>query len=160
MAKSARDSAAPSQPLKGRWRVAVKGYPVVGFEDVGKDGKKTIHSSLPAAPHYRRRAEDLDHDVPEGWHTERDIVEFYGLPEVPKNFRKRTRIRTDLTATLFKGAVVPADTEYEAKDVFARDYGINETKRDNWIVVEKVSGDTPLGPYGPLKDRGLLKRTG
>lgn len=150
MAKSVQ-SAAPAESTKGRFRVAIKGYPVMGFVD--RDRK--VHSRLPVETHYRRRAADVDSDVPDGWHTERQLRDSYGLPEVPRDFRRRKRVRMDLTSALFEGAVVAADSEHEARAVFCATYGVKDTLADNWKV-RKCGAEEPVGPYGPKKIRGLL----
>lgn len=155
MAKSVQNAAPSTEPAvkAGRFRVAVKGYPVMGFVD--RDRK--AHPSLPLETHYRRPAKDVDSDVPDGWHTERQLREEYGLAEIPKDFRKRKRVRMDLTSALFEGAVVEADSEHEARAVFMKAYGLKDTAAGNWKV-SRCSADEPVGPYGPKKLRGLLKQ--
>jgi hypothetical protein len=155
MAKSVQNAAPPNEPAAkaGRFRVAVKGYPVMGFVD----GDKRAHAKLPIETHYRRRAADVDSDIPDGWHTERQLRDVYGLKEIPKDFRSRKRVRMDLTSALFEGAVVAADSEHEAREVFSKTYGLNDTAASNWKV-RKAGAEEPIGPYGPKKLRGLLRQ--
>jgi hypothetical protein len=155
MAKSVQNAAPstdPVAPVKGRFKVAVRGYPVMGFVD----SDKKVHPKLPVETHYRRPAKDVDSDVPDGWHTERQLRESYGIKgPIPEGFRSRKRVRMDLTSALFEGAVVAADSDHEARDVFMKTYGLNDTAASNWKV-KKAGADEPIGPYGPKKLRGLL----
>jgi hypothetical protein len=154
-AKSVQNAAPPEPaPTKGRFKVAVKGYPVTGFVD--RD--KKVHPRLPVETHYRRRSTDVDSDIPDGWHTARQLQDEFGLREIPKEFRSRKRVSMDLTSALFEGAVVAADSEHEARAVFMKTYGLNDTAASNWKV-KRAGADEPIGPYGPKKLRGLLKQT-
>lgn len=168
--KSATQSASHSDLVdqeapagKPRFRVVIKGYPVTGFvdtireidEETGDEIKrKVVLPKLPVAWHYRRPAKDLDSDVPDGWFTEAQIKSF-GLSKVPEGFRKRKRVRSDLTSALFEGAVVEAETEGMAREAFAKQYGVNDTRGKNWVV-KKAAPDDQVGPFGPKKIRGLL----
>lgn len=150
---AAPNEAAAGTPSKGRFKVSVKGYPVMGYVD----SDKKVHSRLPVETHYRRPAKEVDSDVPDGWHTARQLKESYGLPEVPKEFRSRKRVCMNLTSALFEGAVVAADSEHEARDKFMKAYGLKDTAAENWKV-KKAGADEPIGPYGPKKLRGLLRQ--
>ena len=165
MAKSAATSAVKSLP---RFRVSLKGYPVMGFVDrIEKpSGEVSIEilSSLPAVDHFRARKPEiaLDEGIDDGWLTARQLQELYGLD--PKEFdqvdsakwRKRKRVRMDLTGAMFEGAVIEASSEYEARDVFRKRYGVRNTQDALWSVSPT---EEPLGPYGPKKLRGLLAQS-
>lgn len=158
MAKSVQNAASPTTeaaaPNKGRFRVVVKGYPVTGFVDQDK----RVHARQPVEVHYRRPAKEVDSEIPDGWHTERQLRDSFGfVGEIPKEWRRRKRVRMDLTSALFEGAVVAADFDHEAQAVFMKTYGLNGTAQENWKIKRTLDTD-PLGPFGPKKLRGLLRQ--
>ncbi len=80
------------------------------------------------------------------------------MAEIPKDFRRRKRLRLDLSAELFEGAVIEAESEWEARDVFARQYSVKDTKGEHWQITPAEPGDE-VGLYGPKKLRGLLRNS-
>ena len=54
MAKQSAQSASTQERAKGRFRVAVKGYPVTGFvEEV--NGKVVVHAQAPVVDHFHHK---------------------------------------------------------------------------------------------------------
>ena len=155
---AADSSSGSSVATLTRFRVALKGYPVMGFvEQV--DGKPVVHRKLPIEPHYRPRkpGEALDQGIDDGWFTERQLLEVYGLDAVPEGWRKRSRVRNDLTGAIFEGAVVEAIDEHNAIAAFRELYGVNHTA-ERFTTAPAETTDQ-IGPYGPKKMRGLLAQS-
>lgn len=149
MAKERTTSAVAAEPKKGRYRVAVRGYPIVGYPD----GDKVL-SRLPVELHYRQRKADEFGELIDGWHTAESLREKFGVEKIPDDWQRRRRVRTDLSPVLFVAAIVAADTEFEARAVFCDLYGLRDTDGGNWDVTHAPEG-SPLGPCDPFKDRGI-----
>jgi len=157
--KNASSSVADGSAVatKPRFRVALKGYPVTGFVDL-VNGEPVVHRKLPVEPHYRpRKASDaLDDGIDDGWFTERQLREVYGLDGVPDGWRKRNRVRNDLTSAIFDGAVVEAIDKHNAIAAFRELYGVNHTAEK--FTTEPAEPGDQIGPFNPRKMRGLLAR--
>lgn len=158
-------SAATSATVPSRFRVSLKGYPIMGFVEEVKGPKGAeikIHSALPKADHFRPRdaATALDEGIDDGWLTAAQLEELYGIDPSefegkvdPKRWRKRRRVRMDLTGAMFRGCVIEAADEYQARAIFQSRYGVKNTSTDLWEISDTKE---PEGPFEPKKLRGLL----
>ncbi len=150
MAKNAQSVAPVASAKPKKFLVVLKGTPIMGFVDA----KGRQYDKRPIEPHFRRPAKDVDSEVPDAWFTRDELLELHGLKEVPAEFRKRNRVRMDLTGALFEGFVFEAGSTYEARDLFQKKFGINDADNKNWKIEETSE---PIGFYKPRKARGFLQ---
>lgn len=161
----------PAEPRE--FRVSLKGYPVTGFVDRyhDADGESVVdvYSKSPVERHFRPRDADaaLDDGIGgDGWFTARQLQELYGLSidELDgKKWKSRPRVRMDLTTALFEGVVIKAYSASQAREIFCRLYGVNDTNSSNWIVKphskDSKFEESRVGDFfGPKKMRGLLRQ--
>lgn len=130
-----------------RFRVSVNNYPLTGLVDTDHN----LHTRRPVDILYRapRGATTKDgYVIPDdGWLTERELQETYGMTSIPKNWQRRRYPRTDMSSYLFDGIILEAPDEPNARDMFKKRFKI-KTADENFQI--EPTEDAP-GLVGPRK---------